>query len=228
MKNDLIIMSLGGSIVCPKTPDVNFLKKFKKFILSWIKKGKKFIIFVGGGKIAREYQKAGKSLGIKNRDFLDWLGIYATRLNAELLKDFFSPLSMKKIILYTNKKIELNKKINIGAGLRPGHSTDYDAIRMAKQFNVKKVINLSNVEYIYDKNPKKFKDAEPIFEINASDLLKKHYQWKAGLNFPVDPMSLILMKKEGINFYNLDGRNFKNINNLLRGKKFKGTLIYGI
>lgn len=47
-----IVISLGGSIISPEFGkiDINFLKKFRKLILKFLKKRFKFIIIVGGGK----------------------------------------------------------------------------------------------------------------------------------------------------------------------------------
>ena len=38
-----VVVALGGSIVHPDGIDVEFLKKFKKFIKPFIKKGTKFV-----------------------------------------------------------------------------------------------------------------------------------------------------------------------------------------
>lgn len=76
---DWEILSLESSLVYPKEIDFGFLKKFKDFIFKLIRKRKKFVIFVGGGNLAREYQKVAKSFGISNRKDLDWIGIFTTK-----------------------------------------------------------------------------------------------------------------------------------------------------
>ena len=53
-----IVIALGGSIMYPEEIDISFLKKFKKFILNRLRDGSRFIIVVGGGRIARIYQDA--------------------------------------------------------------------------------------------------------------------------------------------------------------------------
>ena len=40
MNEEIIIVSLGGSLIIPEEIDKEFLKDFKKIILSQIKKGK--------------------------------------------------------------------------------------------------------------------------------------------------------------------------------------------
>lgn len=219
------VLSLGGSLLCPERVDIDFLRKFKKFILKWIKKGKKFVIFVGGGKIAREYQKAGKELKVKNKD-LDWIGISATHLNATLLKSIFSKLAFEKVISDPREKINTKRKIIICGGWKPGRSTDFDAVLMAKNLNAKRVINLSNIDFVYDKDPQKFKDAKPLKKISFDNLLKiVGKKWKPGANLPFDPEATKLAKKEKIKIIILNGRNFKNLEKLFQGRKFQGTEI---
>ena len=52
-----VIIALGGSIICPQPGKINikFLKKFKKLILKYLKRGFRFIIVTGGGKVCRVY-----------------------------------------------------------------------------------------------------------------------------------------------------------------------------
>ena len=57
MDNNTIIISLGGSLVAPNEIDLGFLKLFKRCLQKYLGT-KQFIILVGGGKIARNYQKA--------------------------------------------------------------------------------------------------------------------------------------------------------------------------
>ena len=58
-KSEYYVISLGGSLIVPKTGiDWKFLKNFRKLIIKEIKKNKKFIIIAGGGNTARDYQPA--------------------------------------------------------------------------------------------------------------------------------------------------------------------------
>jgi uridylate kinase len=219
------VLSLGGSLVCPDEIDVLFLKKFRDFILKWIKKGKKFVIFVGGGKTARRYQKVAKKFWVKNKE-LDWIGIFATILNAQLVKSVFGNFAFEKVLTDPTKKIKTKKKIIVFGGWKPGRSTDYDSVLTAKNFGAKRVINLSDVDFIYDKNPKKFKDAKPLERISFDELFKIiGRKWTPGANIPFDPEAAKLAKKEKIEVIFLNGRNFKNLEKVFLGKKFKGTII---
>jgi uridylate kinase len=219
------VFSLGGSLVCPDEIDVLFLKKFRNFILKWVREGKRFVIFVGGGKVARKYQKAAKKFGVRNEE-LDWIGISSTFLNAQLVKSIFGNFAFEKVLTDPREKIKTRKKIVIFGGWKPGRSTDYDSVLAAKNFGAKRVINLSDVDFIYDKNPKKFKNAKPLEKISFDELFKIiGRKWTPGINIPFDPEAAKLAQKEKIKVIFLNGRNFKNLEKVFLGKKFKGTII---
>jgi uridylate kinase len=226
MKN-LFVISLGGSLLVPGEIDVNFLKKFKAIIEREIKRNKKFIIIVGGGKTARNYQNAAKSLIKVSNEDLDWLGIHATRINAHLLLTIFRKYAYYRIIKNPKEKVEFKEKILVAAGWKPGFSTDYDAVLLAKTYGSDTIINLTNVDYVYDKDPNKFKDAKPFKEISWKDYLKLIDQkWTPGMSAPFDPVASKLAQKFKFKVVILNGKKLKNLKNYLENIKFNGTLIY--
>jgi uridylate kinase len=226
MKN-LFVISLGGSLLVPGEIDINFLKKFKSIIEREIKFGKKFIIIVGGGKTARNYQNAAKSLTKASNEDLDWLGIHATRINAHLLLTIFRKYAYYRIIKNPKEKVKFKEKILVAAGWKPGFSTDYDSVLLAKTYGSDTIINLTNVDYVYDKDPNKFKDAKPFKEISWKDYLKLIDQkWTPGMSAPFDPVASKLAQKFKFKVVILNGKKLKNLKNYLENIKFKGTLIY--
>jgi len=205
-----IVISLGGSLVVPDNIDVEFLKKFKKVLEKYIKNNK-FIIIVGGGKTARNYQKAMQEFGAKNVD-QDWIGINITKLNAELVKNIFSK--------------KLQKKIIVSGGLKPGNSTDYVSVIMAKKYKTKTIINLSNIDYVHDKNPKEFVDAKPFENITWKDFQKiVGTKWTPGLNAPFDPKASILASKSKMKVVIINGNKLQELEKFLNNNPFVGTII---
>src|SRR3989338_945512 len=164
-----IVLSLGGSLIVPHNLDINFLKKFKKAILEFVKRGNRAIIVCGGGGTNRSYNFAAKSVSNPSLENLDWLGIAATRINAELVRVIFGKLAYEKVIYNPNKKIKTGKKIIVASGWMPGRSSDDDAVRLAINFKADKVVNLTNVDYVYDKDPKKYKDAKSIKQLRSEE-----------------------------------------------------------
>ncbi len=220
-----IVLSLGGSLIAPDDIDIIFLKNFKNTIGRFVKKGFKFVIICGGGKIARNLQQGASKLPNITNDDMDWLGIFATRSNAMLVRGIFGSGAEEKIITNPNGISSFKKNIFVAAGWKPGWSTDYDAVLLAKNLNANEVVNMSNVDYVYDKDPNKYKDAKKVEKISWNEFLKlTGGKWKAGLNVPFDPIAAKEAKKSGIRAIIIGG-NLKNFESFLDRKKFKGTVI---
>ncbi len=233
MLDNTYIISLGGSLIAPENGiDWKFLKKFKELIVKQIKDGKKFVIITGGGHIAREYiEAAGKATRLTNDD-KDWLGIHTTRLNAHLIKTVFRKYAHPRINKNPNTKADLKKhfakgeKIMVAAGWRPGWSTDYVATILAERLNVGIVINLSNIDYVYDKDPNKFKDAKKMKEASWKEFRKLvGNKWDPGLNAPFDPVASRNADELGLRVVIMNGKNLGNLGKYFNGEKFKGTVI---
>jgi len=220
---EILVISVGGSLIVPDSIDINFLLEFKKIILN---QNKKFIIICGGGKTARRYQEAAKNIVPSLKDELDWLGIQATILNAYLLKTIFKEKAYKKIIRNPNEKVNFSEDILIASGWKPGFSTDYDAVLLSKNFGIKKLVNLTNVDYVYNKDPK-FKDAKPIKEISWKEFRKLlPNKWEPGLSTPFDPVAAEEAEKSGLEVIVMNGKKLKNLENYLNKKEFIGTKIF--
>lgn len=191
-------------------------------------KNKKFIIICGGGRTCRKYQEAaGKVTKLEHED-LDWLGIHATRLNAHLMRTIFRDYAYSRIIKNPDEKIDLDKPILIAAGYKPGSSTDYDAVLLAKNFGVKTLINLTDMNYVYDKDPDKYKNAKPFKRMRWKDYRKiSGSVWNPGLSLPFDPVAAKEAQKSNLKVVIMNGRNIRNLENFLKGKGFEGTVIEG-
>lgn len=226
--NNWKIISVGGSIIIPKTGfDVEFLKKFRELILAQLKKGERFILIIGGGFTCRQYQQAAQSVVPINKTDLDWIGIYTTRLNAEMVLRLFKGVAHPEVILNPNKKVPTKKNLIIAAGWQPGCSTDNDAVLLAKTYGVHEVFNLSNIEYVYDKDPNKFPDAKKIEEIDWKTFRKNVVgnKWEAGKNAPFDPTASRAAEKLKLTVKILCGTDLENVERATSGASFIGTVI---
>jgi uridylate kinase len=221
-----IIISLGGSIIVPDEIDSKFIKNFRNVIMEFVKKGFCLVIVTGGGATARQYQRGLRGINGCLKSDLDWIGIYSTRLNAQLLKLLFKNVYQEVIIDPEKVNNKIKNKIIMAAGWKPGWSTDYVAIKLAVKFRAKTVINLSNIDFIYNKDPNKFKNARPIREIKWPEFKKLvGGQWLPGANLPFDPIASKLAEKQKIQVIVMNGRKLINLKNFLQGKKFIGTVI---
>lgn len=213
----------------PKEIDVGFLRQFADFIKKKIgNKRRQFMIVVGGGKTARDYQEAVKKVSgrLRKRD-VDWIGIYSTHLNCHLLRIIFEKMAYPKIIdKYEKLPGKIEEDVVLAAGGKPGSSTDYDAVLLAQKYKVLKIINLSNIKMVYDCDPHKFPEAKPIEKISWSDYLKLvGKKWAPGMSVPFDPVASKLAKELGLQVIICDGHDLANVEKILQGEKFIGTII---
>ena len=184
------------------------------------------VLITGGGRTSRRYSEAAKKLGTLNSDDLDWLGIHSTRLNAHLLRTIFRKYSHPRIITNPHRPEPAKEPIVIAAGYRPGWSTDYDAVLLAHKYKASVLLNLSNIDYVYEKNPKTHKDAGPIKQISWKDFRKiVGNKWDPGLNLPFDPVASKLAEKLKLRVIVMNGKPLANLKNFLTGKNYKGTMI---
>lgn len=228
-KQEVIIMSVGGSLIIPDGGiDINFLRKLNLFIRNEVKKGKRFFLVAGGGNIMRHYRDAAQAVinDISNDD-LDWLAIHNTRVNGHLLRTIFHDLAHPRIIEnYDHKLKNWIEPVVIGAGWKPGWSTDYDAVILARDYKVKLIINLSNIDCVYDRDPNKYKNVKILQEITWTEMEKiVGNKWIPGLNMPFDPIATRLAKKLRLTVVIANGKKFANLNKIINGESFQGTVI---
>ena len=227
MANKTIVLSLGGSLIIPKTGfDIKFLKAFKKMILEFVRQGKRFIIVCGGGATARAYQGAVKQISELVSEDVDWLGIHTTRLNAQFVRSIFREWANPVVVKNPTKKINWNESILVGAGWQPGCSTDYDAVLIAKTYGAKTIINLSNIKYVYDADPKDNPKAKKLTDISWKDFRKiVGNEWIPGANLPFDPVASREAEKLKMKVIVMSGAKIAEVKKAIEGKKFIGTTI---
>jgi len=224
MSKKNIIVSLGGSLVAPNEIDTTFLKVFKKVVIKQLD-NHRFFIFVGGGRICRNYQKAMIEFGADNND-QDLIGIDVSRLNARVVKQAFGELAFSEVITNPTKKITTRKDVVIAAGWKPGWSTDYCSVILAKNLGIKTIINITNIDYVYDKDPNKFSNSKPLKEINWKDFRKLvGSKWTPGLSAPFDPRASREADILKIKVIIINGKKLDRLENFLNNKPFIGTTI---
>jgi uridylate kinase len=226
------IISLGGSIVAPDAVDTAFLKNFVASIRSYVEKdpGRKVILIVGGGAPARIYQSAFREIAgpaAASADAQDWIGIMATRLNAELVKACFGEHCRDQVVTDpTAKEISFGGSILVAAGWKPGFSTDFDAVMLAERFGARTVINLSNVEKVYTADPRKDPSAKALDHIDwKSFRIMVGDSWEPGKSVPFDPIASKKASDLDLRVIVAAGRNIANLERILSGDSFVGTVI---
>ncbi|MBD3397703.1 UMP kinase [Candidatus Micrarchaeota archaeon] len=221
-----VVISLGGSMVNGTgDPDINFLKKFKSLL-----KGKEKIgIVVGGGKIARDYVKAASNFS-KNQFWGDTLAVYATRLNSALVTRAFAKEACPVVFQdFESAAIASEEyRIVVMGGTIPGITTDTDSVLLAEAMNANRVINISNVDGIYDSDPRKNKNAKMFRKMSFKqllDLANASDKRAPGTNFVFDVIACKLAARTKMELHFVGGKNIQDLPKAMKGKTHRGTII---
>ncbi|MDR2602823.1 MAG: UMP kinase [Spirochaetaceae bacterium] len=230
----ITILSLGGSIIAPNAVDCEYIAQFKTLIDETLAADKeaRFVLVVGGGSTARRYQDAYKNAACLNSAVTfspkeaDWIGVMATRLNAQLIRAVFADAAAEPVVTDPTADFVWESRVLVAAGWKPGFSSDNDAVLLAKRFKASRVINLSNIEKVYTADPKKDPTAHPINSISWKDFRKLiGEEWTPGKNVPFDPVASKNAEESGVQVICAAGRDLANLRNLFQGKPFIGTTI---
>jgi len=232
MKN--IVIKVGGSLLLTKQNKINhaFISQFCKII----KEGAEYdqiIIICGGGSLAREYITYLRENGI-NEALCDSIGIEVSRLNSKMiiacLKDRAYPL-VPKNLEDLSLALQFGKIILMG-GIQPGQSTTSVAMEVAEYIDAYKVLILTDVQGIYDKDPDKDPNAKLIQNLTYDELHKlllkaqSSIQSAAGEYRIFDMVSLQIIRRSQIEVLVTAGYNLDEFRKFwVENKKISGTTI---
>lgn len=229
------VLSLGGSIVAPEGPDAAFLSAFVALVHEHLDASpeRRLILVVGGGGAARSWQRAYREVcvareagGPQDHDAQDWIGIMATRLNAQLVKAVLGELCPQDVAIDPTALTIFMGRVLVAAGWKPGFSTDYDAVLLAERFGAARVLNLSNIAKVYTADPRLDPAAKPIDAIAWADFQALvGTEWSPGVNLPFDPVATKKAAELGLSVICAAGRDLANLRRILEGEEFEGTRI---
>ena len=223
------VISLGGSIVAPSDINTALLRDFFAVVKSYLGKDprRRLIIVVGGGGPARVYQQAYRNIAADiDNDMQDWIGISATRLNAQLLAGVFQRYCGDPVVTDPTAEIAFSGRVLVAAGWKPGFSTDYDAVMLAERYEADTVINLSNIQKVYTDDPNTNPEARPIDSVSWEDFRSiVGNEWVPGGNLPFDPIAAKKAALLHLKVIVASGRNIETVASILGGRPFEGTVI---
>ena len=226
------ILSVGGSIIVPEKPDTTFLSEFVSMCISWLKsdKNNRLILVAGGRVYQNAYNEGSEKTGLgAQANSADWIGIMATRINAQLLKACFGDYCKNDVVYNpTAENLAFDGQVLVASGWKPGFSTDTDAVYLGEKFDGKTIVNLSNIEKVYTDDPRKNPDAKPLDTITWTDFRKMvGDEWTPGKNCPFDPIASKKAQELGMTVICAGGKNMANIKAMLEDKEYIGTTIQG-
>lgn len=222
------VISLGGSVVAPEWPDGDMIRAVSAMVRSYltVDERRRLVIVVGGGAPARRYQATARELGVSEAGLLDSIGIRATRLNAELLRAVLNEYSPDPVVEDPSVPPQFSGRVLIGAGWKPGFSTDYDAVLLAEHAGARTLINLSNIPRLFTDDPRQNPQASPIDRITWPEFRRMvGDEWQPGRNVPFDPVASRRAEEAGLRVVIASGRDSGNTLAILEGQAFTGSEI---
>ena len=172
-KKRRVVIKLSGSIFnITNTNAKESLTRYAKMLIDISDKSQPVVV-TGGGEIARRYINIARNLGSDEAN-LDIIGIEVSRLNAKLLivalgDQAYSqvPKNLEEVAIAA-----ASGKIVIAGGLHPGQSTNATSALIAETVKASKFLNATDVDGIYDSDPKTNRDAKLFKKITIKDCME--------------------------------------------------------
>ena len=176
-----ILLKLSGESLSGNNDygiDKEKVLEIAKEIKECIDLGFSISIVVGGGNFWR-----GKDNSFITKPTTDYIGMLATVMNALALEDIFrqiginakafSAIEMNKVIDFYKRDNSLNNEVIIFAAgtSNPHFSTDTAAALRATEIKADILVKATNVDGIYDKDPKVYNDAKLIKETTYDEVI---------------------------------------------------------
>lgn len=220
-----IVIAIGGSILL-KEYDYQKFQEYSKILKSLSDEHELFVV-VGGGKPARDYINVIRDLNGGEAQ-CDDIGIEVTRINAKLLLTALGDYAYQRVPHNFQEALEFSAsgKIIVMGGTEPAHSTDAVSAILAEYIHADKLINLTSVDGMYNKDPNKYEDAELIKEITASEMMDfiSGKDTKAGTYEFFDMTAIQMIKRSSIETVIANGYTPENLTKVINGEDI-GTKI---
>lgn len=231
MKYKRVLLKLSGESLSKednKGIDFDKLLNIAEVIKQSVEEGVEIAIVVGGGNFWR-----GRSNTMMESVTSDHIGMLATTMNALALNDAFlqkgldsriqTSIEMRQIAeLYIRDRAikHLNKKrvVIFGCGTgSPYFSTDTAAALRAAEIKADIILKATNIDYLYDKDPRKYTDFEIIKETSHLRVIKDKLKV-----MDLTAISLCMENNIPIRIFNIN--NLDNLKKALSGEEI-GSII---
>jgi uridylate kinase len=221
-----LVISLGGSILVPDGINQETILHIRQLVEYCKKVQRSLIIVVGGGAPARMYQEALRHAGINESEVLDWMGISATHMNAQFIAATLG-YRTQAIVTSCDTFEFAGEPLVIAGGWKPGWSTDYVAVYLAKACGAQQVLNVSNIPYVYEQDPRVVPDAKYFTQLSWKEYSALIPEvWSPGLSSPFDPIASRFAETHGLEVIILSGKEITEIPKYLQTQIYQGTRIH--
>jgi len=215
--------------------DPDTINKVAEQIKDLKEQGVEIAVVVGGGNIFRGVQNSAK-LGMDQAS-ADYVGMLATTMNALILQGMFKKMDVPTRVLnaiamnqiaepYIRHKairhLEKGRVVIFAGGTgNPFFTTDTAAALRASEINADAMLMAKNkVNGVYDKDPRKFDDAQKFDYISYDDMIVRDLK-------VIDTAAISLCKNNNIPIIVFDFANTESMQKIVKGEK-EGTLVGGL
>lgn len=221
-----LVVRLGGSVVASPV-NTELMGKYADLIKTVKSQGHEVAVVVGGGALAREFIGIAKELGLDMQG-QDELAISISRLYAQLFLKRLGEAGCSKVAFTLDEAARClgEGKVVVMGGLKPGITTDAVAALVAERLNADLLVKGTDQEGVYDKDPRKHKDAVKLDALAFEDLPKvfEESTHKAGIHQIIDPEAIKVLKRHRVKLIVVNGFKPENILAAVNGDKV-GTVI---
>jgi len=221
-----VVVKLTGKLF--DLGNVDILKSYCGIFRERFLRGYRFVIVCGGGSTARHYISMARKLGV-NESWSDLLGINISRINALLLNALLGDITYNYIPRNVDEVLTAwssGKVVTLG-GLQPGQSTNAVAMIIAELVGADLVVNATDVDGVYDKDPKKYSDAKLLPRVTINELKNLIIsRSEAGTYELFDQLALSIAERSRIKIYFMNGFKPENIEKVLDGINVGTEVIY--
>ena len=189
LKYKRVMLKLSGEVLEGRREggiDFEVVRELCKEVVQIKEMGVDVVIVIGGGNIWRFRDFQDSAL---DRVSSDYMGMLATIMNGMAMQDQFEKLGVEASALSA-----INMQVVIGTYLRakaldylrkgkivicaggtgnPFFTTDTAAALRAAELNCDVLLKATQVDYVYDKDPKKYKDAKKFTKLTYNEMLKR-------------------------------------------------------
>ncbi len=226
-----IILKISGEALKGNSQNVSLeeLDKIKKIIEILQKNNHKIGIVIGGGNFFR-----GREHPDMNKLTRDSIGMLGTVMNALYLHDYLDKSNIPSIIStpfdfpyllenFSDNELEEhlvnNEVVIFGGGVgMSGYSTDSGTVLALKKLKGELIIKLTNVDGVYDDDPKINKNAKKFDHLTFREVIENDYK-------VMDEYAFRECEKLNIKIIVMNFKDYEKINEQIDNKINIGTIV---